>query len=198
MALVGKVSVCLLARLLLGQFSSTLRRHIGALLSGVVGIEGGLPDIALGNDLIVTGWVHRRLGRHRWGRSGHGHRHRHLRMLRVRQLRLLGWIARSCRIVARHRLRHRLWHRIHSRSRSVLLHDHPLLAGRQRRCHRLRHRIRSYVVLGGRDNDRCGNDGTCVATPLAAHAAQREEHKQYEADHNRNEDVHGEGWEGGG
>lgn len=178
----------------------THRRHI--LLSGVVGIEGGLPGVALGDDLVIAGWVHRRLGcHHRWGRSmGHGHWHRHLRLLRVRQLGLRGWVASwSCRIVTRHRLRHRLghrllwWHRIHSRSGSVLLHDHPLLASHQRRCSRLRHRIWTDVVLGGRDNDRSGNDGTSVARPFAAHATQREEHEQYEADHNRNEDVHGVG-----
>lgn len=52
-------------------------------------------------------------------------------------------------------------------------------------------------MLGGRDNYRGGNDGPCVTTPLAAHATQRKEHKQYEADHNRNENVHCEGGGGG-
>lgn len=51
-------------------------------------------------------------------------------------------------------------------------------------------RIRTYVVLGGCDNNRSSYYGTLVPPSLAAHPAQGEEDKQHEKYYDRNEDVH--------
>lgn len=171
------------------------------LLSGKVWIVRCLFGVVFRYDRIVAGRVHHGLSMDR--RSGscwHGHRHRHLLQGLIL---VLGWIrlrrvATGCGVVTWHRLRHarrpRLVHRVDSRSGGVLLHYDPSRS-RSWGWHpgRIRahvHWIRSYVVLGGCDHYRCGNDGTLVSPSLAAHPAQREEHKQNEKYDDRNEDIH--------
>lgn len=162
------------------------------LLSAVVWIVRCLFGVVFRYDRIVARRIHHRLGSCSRRRSSarHGHRHWHLLVLLML---LLGWIV-LLRVAARsgveawHGLRHGLWHRVDSRSGGVLLQDDPGRCGRIRAVDM--NRIRTYVVLGGCDHNRGGYHGTLVPSSLAAHPAQREEHKQHEKYDDRNEDVH--------
>lgn len=162
------------------------------LLAAEVWIVRSLFGVVFRYDRIVARGIHHRLGscgRRRRSSARHGHRHWHLLML----LLVLLWIgllrvATSGGVVARHWLRHGLWHRVDSRSGGVLLHDDPGRCGRTRVVDM--NRVRTYVVLGRCDYNRGGYHGTLVTSSLAAHPAQRKEHKQHEKYDDRNEDVH--------